>query len=1117
MTRPATSLIPADRYEELPFPIATCCEHFNTFVARNEVVAAWLQARDVYEVLTKFYVAALASEEFVLGDDNPSPVRAALVTRLLAKSPSFGDWVHVLRDAAKPGCGLPNLSPRIVSSLLSRVVFVESRKINPREGPAMKILREAVTWRNDEIGHGALGRKSELLREVVAAQAGRLAELLDHMRILSTLRLAARFVDGTEVELTGTALPPALGSYQYSTRPRDLQLHLCRSDANRICLHPLVLLEFERSTLPPSVLVFDKRVVSRNGRPKADVYLDYQAGRKLVIAPPLGLVDPLGETGMALNDKECLLPEVLSNSRTSYSASLYEQLHRLRFGLDNEWQFVAPSDPIERIVAWLEEVPRGYLHVTGPAGVGKSWLAGSLQRADIIGEDYASSVLTFHVGFGAAQSQAAFVSELNAQALRTLDRMQAVLAEEHTPSAARDRLSCFLTLLAGSSPNQEVILVIDGLDEVVDVADDKISILDFLPNVEAITEGVKIILLSRAVDDLCETGRRNLQRLKQSAASVPNSWTHFAIEPTSASHRQLINELIRNRLPGEPSELLKRIEEKSVGIPLRATHLCALVKMSDENPLEHVGCSLADLYASYLRRLEDRVGTTWFKRLYRPLLSVLAIAREPLELEGLAEILDVSAEHIYLASLDLADCFRSRRYSGEATMFLELSHAELRQFVRDETELWEEGHAKASRCFLNWWRNQWLAQPESRLEKYAERCLPLHLVGARDAKGIEEVLYETLVRDPPRGLRYLTTILDGLHGYERLTNTNIVKDRLELLDSVLGRVHQNLRSKNVLKNGVSEKLYGLRVQVRASLADRHAHTAPTKSLKLLARAIELADAAVAELGSTDRRPIDTERAILLYKLHENLRSTGRPEEAEQALNRSLQLRELLAASAQSVHDRRVHLCAAIWCHLGMSAFKDTSGAKADCLGRALTALQEVEQIGAETPEEAAQVVRLQGVISASLAATRPQDRITLLERAIAAYCRARASSPEDRYLEYSLGSTQRSLACALLARDEPDCALAHILAAEEIVADLLDYEPENAFYIRLDAGLRCLRSRLKGIEGDTAHAIERMRDACQRMEVAGAVLKDAVVQREVEEFRQELKAMEQQYGCEREG
>lgn len=1107
MTIPTISPIPPGRYNGLPFPIAACCAHFNNFVARGEIVAAWLEARDVYEVVTKFSVAALAAEEFALGGH--SPVAATLTARLLAKNPSFGDWVDALRDVAARGGDLPADTQRIVAPILYDVVFLRSTKRRAKPGPAMGILRKAVTWRNDEIGHGALGRKSDYLRGTVADQANLLSELLECVKPLSGLRLVAR-LNGGEIDLTGATLPQELAaSRQCSGSAPEIYLYR-QADRYSVRLHPLVLLE-RASTGEPGVLIFDKRVLSREGRPKADVYLDYEAGTKTVMAsvPTRGLVESIDATSLALDGKETRLAETLKADRTSYSASLHERVQRLRLGLDDAHRFVTPREAIAGLRAWLDSVPLGYLHVIGPAGVGKSWLAGNLQRADVLGEDHAGSVLTFHVGFGSAQSQAVFVSELNSQALRRFDRMQAVLAEEHTPAAARERLSRFLSDLAASSPSGEVILVVDGVDEVVDAPDRDVSILDFLPDVETLADGVHIVLFSRPIAEVGETGRRSVNRLRASAASESEAWQELPIDPASGQQQQLVEKLIGDRLSGEAVELRKRVEELSSGIPLRAAHLCTLVKMSDGEALEHVGGSLAALYATYLERMQQRIGATWFNRLYRPLISVLAVAREPLDLEGLAEVLDVSAEHIFLASLDLSDCLRTRRYAGEATVFLEVSHFELRQFVRDQPEMWEEGHAKLGRCFLRWWRDEWLTQPDRRIEQYAACYLPVHLVGAQDGDGLSEVLSRSLQGDATLGLDYLRVVLDGLRGHERLVAMETVRHRLAFLADVLGRVQETLREEDALGDEVSDRMYGLRIQVVASLADRYAHTAPERALEFLGRAVELANAAAADLRGDGQRAIETERAVLSYKLHENLRSAGRSVEAKQALRDSLKLREELAASAVSVQERRSQLNAVIWCHLGMATFGGTSEPeKVEHLGRAESVLREIGQLGAESPEVEDQVARLQAVVASSLAAVRPDDRAGLLEQAIAAYRRARQTSPEDRFLEYSLGSAERYLANARLERDEPEAALPHMIEAEKIVVDLLEYEPANVFYIRLDAHLRRLRSRLKLREGDTADAIERMRDACRRMEAAGAVLKSALAQREIDEFRTELESID---------
>lgn len=1110
MARPPQALLEPDLFEFLPFPIAACCSLFNDFVSRGEVVAAWLEARDVYEIVTKFTAAALIAEE---ATDPGSPNGPGLVARLLARSLSFGDWVNLLRDAAVPSKDLTAGSPRFVGPILYDVLFVRTAKRKDREGRALRILREAVTWRNDEIGHGALGRKSGCLHAIVAEQAVRISELLACMSPLTKLRLVARAGDGSEIDLTGPRLPGL--NPESERRGNALELCFGRTGNRRALeLYPLVLLEVQAKPTTVCVTVFDKRVVSSKGRPKADVFLDYDAGRKLVLSelPTRSLEASLPSLGAELADESSRLAEALRADRFTYSASLYERIRELKLGLDDGSRFVRPPEPVARILEWLDAVACGYMHITGEAGVGKSWLAANLKRADVLGDEYANAVLTFHAGFGPAQSQAVFVSELSSQARRSFDRMQAILAEETDPEAARGRMVRFLSELAACHPSERVILVFDGIDEIVDVPSREVSILDFLPAAPSLPEGAYVILLSRPQAEFSETVRRAIVRLKETEADASDSWREIGIDTDSAGQEQLVRRIIADRLGGTCPEVNKLVEQKSGGIPLRATHLCTLVMTSDDPPtqlLRNVGTPLAALYGAYFGHIERRVGQTWFKRLYRSLIAVLAVIREPLALEALSEVLDVRTEHIYLASLDLADCLRTRRYARQSTVFLEVSHAELRQFVRDDVEMWEEGHTRLAQCFLAWWRHGWLTQPDSLAEQYATDYLPVHLVGARSDVALGEVLVEALRTDPPRGLEYVKTAMDGLRSHERATAMEVVRDRLGVLHDVLGRVHDRLHADGAVSEQVSDTLLRTRIQVVASLADRYAHSAPERALEYLAQADQLAEKAAADLKSQERRSFATQRAVLSYKLHENLRSAGRSDDARRALYNALRLRTELALSAEDSTEKRRQLTAVVWCHLGLAGSMGIEGAeKSEHLVHAESVLRDIVRLAVDEPGAAEAIWRLQAVVASNLASVHHGDRLGLLERAVSSYRRARETSPDDRHLDYGVASAERNLAFAYFEAGRIQDVLDHLASAECIVQSLLEYEESNAFYIRLDAQLSRLRARLKLREKRWKAARERMEFAVQRIERAAACLKNETIQREAETFRAELEAMQ---------
>jgi len=264
----------------------------------------------------------------------------------------------------------------------------------------------------------------------------------------------------------------------------------------------------------------------------------------------------------------------------------------------------------------------------------------------------------------------------------------------------------------------------------------------------------------------------------------------------------------------------------------------------------------------------------------------------------------------------------------------------------------------------------------------------------------------------------------------------------------------------------------------------------------------LMKAANADLQDGPQREIETEYAVFLYKCHEALRSAGCPDDAKIALRDSLRRRERLAESAATVTDKRSQLGAMIWCNIGLSTFASSTGLeKEKYIESAQLILQEIEQQCMEGLGAKDAFARLQGVVLRTLSSERPHDWLILLKQSVAAFRRARETSPDDRALEYSLGSTIRDLASAMLETGDPKAAKIYLREAKMIVEDLFEFQSGNPHYSRLDAHLCCIRSRLALLTGDQKTALECMREACSRIETAGVRLKNTLVQREIAQFK----------------
>jgi hypothetical protein len=108
-------------------------------IGKGEVYGAFFLVKDIYEVIIKHYVLCASAIETDCGSD--ASVKALCNPKI---SLSMGDWVNTLPAENLKFFDKKGLWGRLIGKLRS---FYNSNNI--------------VRWRNDNIGHGALGFAEE--------------------------------------------------------------------------------------------------------------------------------------------------------------------------------------------------------------------------------------------------------------------------------------------------------------------------------------------------------------------------------------------------------------------------------------------------------------------------------------------------------------------------------------------------------------------------------------------------------------------------------------------------------------------------------------------------------------------------------------------------------------------------------------------------------------------------------------------------------------------------------------------------------------------------------------------------------------------------------------------
>lgn len=711
----------------LPYPIASVLAILDENLGRDDVVGAWVSLRDFYESTLRFLAAIVLAERRVPGACE-APELAKLLRPIFGKAPAMGDWSATLHSAVD-GMG----STSILHSLINP----------PRTRPSSMwpLLREAVEWRNDTIGHGALGVDRESRRAEVEDRRKQIKDRLDELEaLLAPFVLVSDRWDEGEACWDGVAIPE-LGAVQDC--PLDVRFR-SRDRSGRVVdllLSPFVIVDAHKPSRKPALFLFDKMNVSKKGRKRSDVFLDFWLGRKherMPEHPGIGKLLQYIEGAKWVtraNTVSAGAPELWETDAHSWSAHLQDALRKASFGGDIERRFVNPRYLTEKIRHTVDRDGLRYVHIIGSGGMGKTWLAARLSTDEAM-QNRARDVLCYHIGVGARQGAPLFRIELEQQALvRFGVNTRLLTLATDDPEDCRSKMVLFLKELIART-GRPVILILDGLDELRPPRSGP-TIVDHLPKSSELPSQARIILTSRPEREIHSAVQTALLRLRTGATG--EEWEEILLNSQDDCNLDLLREYIRGSQG--VSAGLKRLEHQndlalvegiiraSGGVFLNVAHLCALVNMGGWQPGDGLPTQLRDLYGRYLEHLRQILGAPLYDGLYSQILACLTVAEEPLTLPMLSDALQVPLERSLFATLDLAEFFRSQRVPTEPWSLLEPTHEALREHIAANGQLALDAHrALGSMCLVQLQDPQRLA--DDRLSRYAVRYGADHLMAA---------------------------------------------------------------------------------------------------------------------------------------------------------------------------------------------------------------------------------------------------------------------------------------------------------------------------------------------------------------------------------------------------
>jgi tetratricopeptide (TPR) repeat protein len=325
---------------------------------------------------------------------------------------------------------------------------------------------------------------------------------------------------------------------------------------------------------------------------------------------------------------------------------------------DFDREYLRPDYLLDAVWSVIDDQPRGYLHLVGPEGAGKSYAAKGL-GAD--GPSRGVTVLVYHIRPGALSDYRTFISELADRARDQLEfRTQEIQTNVSRHTELPAQFSEFARTLMELNNLGTLVIVLDALDELRRPASDAAALItDFLPPVEDLPDRCFVVLTSRAA--LHPRVAQRLDRLRQAG---PDAFRTLALDPAAASNRAIVRSYLGTNLPAafRSPALVESLLDRAGGVFHYAAHF-AHALAAGVFPTVAALPAPADYYPAYLDRLCARVGAELFETVYRPILGLLAAAFQPVTLRQLNRW-GVPEARLRFALYDLGDFLQVQRQLG---------------------------------------------------------------------------------------------------------------------------------------------------------------------------------------------------------------------------------------------------------------------------------------------------------------------------------------------------------------------------------------------------------------------------------------------------------------------